>query len=158
VDQAANELLRLGVDDLSLPLRKRDLAPVLRTRAVLGEEAGPGFGVAADDLETRRVKVDDRDSGLNHQRLNRIAAFRDQPRIARIEGDLEPPHAPRLLQQAAVAEIHAEGVGVRSCGQTKDVVVTTAFRASRHRRTGKLSAEPVPDGAARYARRGRYGG
>src|SRR5439155_22805776 len=81
VDEAAHELARKVLDDLRLPRRELDLALVLPSSAVLGEQQRPELRIAADFDATGRQALN-ADAIPRHHGLHGGGALGDDARIA----------------------------------------------------------------------------
>jgi hypothetical protein len=125
---------------LLLPAGELDPAPVLRSGAVLGEQAGPVLPVGedrgvADGLSTvhRTARMDGVDGG---------GCFVDEAPVLVVAGDPQRVHPLLGGGQATVAEVEAEEVGVIAAGQ-----VDVGQPAPRH-----LLARTRGSGRSRHSR------
>jgi len=111
VDQPADELPGVALDDVALPRGEDDRALVLPSRAHLREERGPvlgarGHGDAALDTVAPNGRAHDREREDHRRR----ALFGDIW-IAAVESDAQL-EGPSGVGDVPVSEVHAKQVGV----------------------------------------------
>jgi hypothetical protein len=103
VDQPSEKLLSGLFHNLALPSRQFDDSMMFPTRPVLGEKAKPMFGVHRDLYAPAATAPESMRALPRKDRFHRRSAFLDDPRILRIRGDAELPHAAMGLRQPPVA-------------------------------------------------------
>jgi len=112
MNQAADELFRLAVDDRLLPRRELDLALVLPSRAMLREETRPRVRVGVDLDEIVRGLRLDRRHARGHDLAHRGGDLSDDPRVPAVHEDAQSVAAPPPAGDHPIAEVHAEQIAV----------------------------------------------
>src|SRR5688572_5147672 len=124
-------------DDVLLPLTKNDRPLMLPTAAVLREQTGPVLRVARQVGATRSWKAPD--AAIWHDGSNGVGALSSDVRIVVAHRDAEPKNVPAMAGETAVAQVHAEEIGVHDLVNAlnvwavpaEDVVAVDATRSHR---------------------------
>src|SRR5713226_626308 len=112
MDQATQEPPGLGGRNLLLPRCQLDRSKVLHTGTVLREQARPVLPVRVDlDAAGPGDNTGSRPVGAAHF-TDDLLALPDYVGVPLVEGDAQLEDRPPALGQAAVAEVHAEQIGV----------------------------------------------
>src|SRR5688572_28579182 len=104
MNQSSNEFSRKPLDDLPLPILKRDLSFVLGPTAVLRKDADPMLPSAVN-VDATRPRYP-RGATLGHFAYGPFAA-RDDLVVSGIHGDAQPPDSTVSQRQPSVAEVDA---------------------------------------------------